>query len=498
MKRKNVVLIMSDEQSWNTLGCFGSPVSVTPNIDALADRGYSFDHCYTPFPLCCPSRASLWTGQMPRHHHVASNWRSIKPELQDQGLIASFKRAGYHTIYTGKWHVPGTNPKRFHVDDASAIPAILGGKDRGRYIKPYREYAAAQGYELLPDHIENLTAGDLQKLQQPGKAPCGTSEIPIEHYLETWQTTQFLAALDRKPSSRPFFATVSYNAPHFPMIVPAPYDKLVSPDDVVLPPNFCAGIKGKPKEVLNSKFYTHNATLDEAEWRKLIAHYLGFCALIDDQVGRVVQHLKDIGEYDHTIIAFVSDHGDMMSAHGMLEKGHLLHYEETLRVPLVISTPDVYYAQRISQLTSIMDVVPTLADMAEVSIDQAIDGKSLVPLMDDPEASIRDYVTAETFLLGGQNGDGGNGEYWDLAGFNPACDHVNLSITTPSDKYIFRWSDHDEFYDLKQDPYENINLVNDPDRLARIDQLKEMLILELGTTTPQLAEHVRQKMNQGS
>jgi arylsulfatase len=494
MKRKNIVLIMSDEQSWNTLGCFGNSAAVTPNIDALANRGYSFDHCYTPYPLCCPSRTSFWTGLMPRHHHVSGNWRSIKPDLKDQGLISPFKEAGYHTLYTGKWHVPGTNPQRFHVDDASAIPAILGGKDRGRFIKPYRDYAAEHGYELLPDHIENLTANEFKMINQPGKAPCGTSDIPLEHNLETWQTGQFLDALDRRPADKPFFATVSYNAPHFPMVVPSPYDQLISPDDVILPPNFCTGIEGKPQEVFNSKFFAQYSLLDEKEWRKLIAHYLGFCSLIDTQVGRVVSHLKEIGEYENTIFVFVSDHGDMMGAHGLLEKGHLLHYEEALRVPLVISNPEYTDPQRLTQLISLIDVLPTLADMVGVDISQSIDGKSLVPIIQNPIKRIRDYVIAETFLLNDQDGDGGSGEYKDLSLFDSACDHLNLSITTKEDKYIFRWNDHDEFYDLVQDPYENSNLINQLENDLRIQLLREKLVEELAATTPRLAEQVRERI----
>src|SRR5690606_25869857 len=111
------------------------------------------------------------------------------------------------------------------------------------------------GYALHPAHIENLTAADIAQLNRPGKAPCGTSEIRLEHYLETWQTGQFLEALERRPSGEPFFAVVSYNAPHFPMIVPAPYDRLIDPDSIELPPNFNNGLEGKPEELRGLRYY---------------------------------------------------------------------------------------------------------------------------------------------------------------------------------------------------------------------------------------------------
>src|SRR4051794_7379265 len=107
MKRKNVVIIMSDEQNWDTLGCRANPISLTPHLDKLAAEGISMDKCYTAYPLCCPARASLWSGLMPHEHQVTGNWRSIREDLKDAGLVSNFKSAGYHTIYTGKWHVPG-------------------------------------------------------------------------------------------------------------------------------------------------------------------------------------------------------------------------------------------------------------------------------------------------------------------------------------------------------------------------------------------------------
>lgn len=159
--RPNVLVIMSDEQSYDTMGCTGNVAARTPHLDTLAERGRIFDRMYTPFPLCCPSRTSLMTGLMPRHHHVLGNWRGLRPDLADQGLGRWFADAGYHTFYVGKWHVPGSAPARMGFADQAAIPAVLDGKDRGRYISEYRDYATAQGYDLLPDNIENLTAADV-------------------------------------------------------------------------------------------------------------------------------------------------------------------------------------------------------------------------------------------------------------------------------------------------------------------------------------------------
>lgn len=248
-RKKNIVFILSDEQRYDTLGCNGNKTAKTPNIDHIAGMGTQFRNCFTPYPLCCPARTSLWTSLMTHNHHVVENWRAIRPDLRDAGLLKYFSQDGYYITYTGKWHVPGTNPQRLHFDSWSAIPAVLEGRDRGRYIEEYREYATGQGYDLVPGHIENVTERDLRNLSRPGKAPCATAEIALEHYLETWQTEKFLKELDNCPDDRPFFAVCSYNAPHFPMLVPEPYDSLISPEEAELSPNFCEGINGKPQEV---------------------------------------------------------------------------------------------------------------------------------------------------------------------------------------------------------------------------------------------------------
>src|SRR5688572_231349 len=152
------------------------------------------------------------------------------------------------------------------------------------------------------------------------------------------------------------------------MIVPAPYDTLIDPADVLLPASLRSGLTGKPREVVESH-YAHLAhELDESEWRRLIAHYLGLCALVDAQVGRIMEYLDGRGLLDETIVVYTADHGDMLGAHGLFEKGYPLHYEEALRVPLIVADPNHGHAERPRALASLMDVVPTIAELAGVPL----------------------------------------------------------------------------------------------------------------------------------
>jgi arylsulfatase len=504
-RRKNVLILMSDEQSWDTLGHNGNPVTRTPHLDALAAQGASFEHCYTPYPLCCPARTSLWTGQMPHNHHVVGNWRHIHPGLRDDGLVHAFLDAGYHTLYTGKWHVPGTTPARLGFADTAAIPAVLQGRDRGRYIEPYREYVQAHGYQLLPNHIENLTEHDLAQLKQPGKAPCGTADIAIEHYLETWQTGQFLEHLDARPADKPFFAVCSYNAPHFPMIVPAPYDRLIDPADIILPESLSQGPGSKPAEVVRSHYAEHAGELDEGEWRRLIAHYLGFCALIDEQVGRVMDYLGANGLLENTIVVFTADHGDMMGAHGLLEKGYPLHYEPSLRLPLIVVDPDVKRSAggggdpgngagpvRPEGFVTLLDVIPTVAELAGVKLPETHEGRSVVAALSDPHAPLRPYAISETFTFDGA--ESGGGEYTSFEEFKARNATTNISIRTPDARYVFRWSDVDEYYDLAVDPGEMENRINDPAYQERVERLRSTLLEDASRSNALLGCLVRERM----
>ncbi len=486
MDHPNVLVVMSDEQSWDTLGSTGNQAARTPHLDEFAEEATSFDGCYTPFPLCCPSRASLWTGLMPRHHGVLGNWRPIEDQYRGTGVAEAFRNAGYHTIYNGKWHVPGTTPEEMGWSATTAIPAVVGGQDRGRYIEPYRSWAATRGYRFDPDHIENLTEQDLAGLTEH---PYTTAEVSSEDFLESWQCEEFLRSFNERPTDVPWLAVCSFNAPHFPMVVPRPYDSLIDRDLIRLPQSLATGHASKPREVRASRFAAEFEHLSHEEWIEVTAHYLGLCALVDTQFGRIREHLKRAGQWDNTIVVFTSDHGDMMGAHGLMEKGHWLHYEEALRVPLLIRAPGAR-AGSAPHLVSVTDIGPTLCELAGVDWRDPIDGRSFATVVGDSTAPpIRDHVTAETMLRDGR--PGGRGEPFHARDWEYPRDSLNASIRTDRYRYIFRSDDEDEFYDLAEDPHEQVNTVADPATASESDRLRLLLAEEIGDVLPDAAELIR-------
>ncbi len=485
--RPNVLVVMADEQSWNTMGCNGNPAARTPNLDRLADESTSFDACYTPYPLCCPSRASLWTGLMPRHHGVLGNWRPIEEHLRSAGVAQTFRRAGYHTYYNGKWHVPGTTPAQMGWAATSAIPAVLNGQDRGRYIPDYRSWAAGRGHRFDPRHIENLTDGDLTALRE---RPYTTSSVPLDDFLETWQCGTFLDGLHERPSDRPWFAACSFNAPHFPMVVPEPYDRIIDRGQVRLPPSLATGPGTRPREVRESHFARDFEHLTQDDWVEVTSHYLGLCALVDTQFGRIRSYLEEAGEWDRTIVVFTADHGDMMGAHGLMEKGHWLHYEEDLRVPLIVRHPDAGRARN-SSLVSICDIAPMLSEVAGVPWDEQHDGRSFAALLGDGTATGgRDHVTAETMLHDGK--PGGHGDPFHARDWQWPRDSLNASVRTNRHRYVFRSHDEAELYDLRTDPHEQRNIATEPGASADVTRLGELLAAEVSDALPQAAALIRE------
>ena len=489
-ERLNVLVLMSDEQRWDTLGCNDNPAARTPHLDRLAERSTVFDGCYTPFPLCCPSRTSMWTGLMPRQHHVLGNWRAVRPDLREGGLGRAFREAGYHTIYNGKWHVPGSTPQRMGFAECSAIPAVLHGQDRGRYIQPYRDHVAGRGYQLVDGNIENLTPADVASLHDPGTPHRATAEIRLQDFLEIWQTERFLRSYDSRPADTPWFAVCSYNAPHFPMVVPRPYDRLIDRERVRLPVSFSTGPETKPREVAESMYATKYADLDESGWVELVAHYLGLCALVDTQVGRILDHLRKNGDLERTIVVFTSDHGDMMGAHRLMEKGHLLHYEEALRIPLLISHPHVRDATRNENLVSVVDFAPSLAELAGVPWRTETVGMSFAGMVGRSSASpTRDHVTAETVLY--QMRSEAHGEYVDPSTWNAERDAINLSVRTGRYRYIYRSRDIDELYDHTVDPAEQRNRAAEPLLAGVRTELRSLLADEIGDVFGQVGAELR-------
>ncbi len=499
MRRPNILVLCSDEQRTDTLGCYGpvygeqgNPVLRTPHIDRLAEEGIRFDRVYVPYPLCSPARASLWTALYPHQHDVLGNKREMRLPDGFRSPVAALRDAGYNTGYVGKWHVPGATPEELGFSDARAL-----GRKWGRDIEEYRAYVREKGYTLSPGSVENLTPHEHSLLRGEDPPACGTSELPLHDYLEWWVTDRAIEMIEEASSrEQPFFLVCGWNAPHFPMIVPSPYDTAYDPAEVPLPPTFVDNLDGKPQVQKGRPSHTPVQHLDPDGWRRLIAHYWGLVRLIDDQVGRITAALQRLELLDDTIVVYLSDHGDLMGSHHLMEKGAWNVYEETVHVPLIIRDPRPTAPRGVvPQLVSLLDLMPTLLVLVDVQTPPDFSGRSAAMLMNGNVDSWDEAVYGETMGLSERAEVDTPLPQDEL---DPSKLLVVKWLRTPRWKYAYYSTDLDELYNLDADPGESNNLAADPQHGQTVQTFREQLLLWMERTGDPLLPQLRSMFRQGA
>ena len=475
----NVILITTDQQRADSLGCVGNPVVKTPNIDALAQRGAVFRNHFTPHQICSPSRATLFTGLLARHHGLTRNGVALPEDIP---LIThDLKAAGYSTRGVGKFHfqpilagpehrMPDSNafwtlPESrnwagpFYGFDAVdiLIGESVSATEGGHYARWLRETAPEAADLYLPDHALGPRPADCDEIWK--------SAMPEELHYNSWiadRACDFIAGAD---ASDPFFLFVSFPDPHHPFTPPAPWCDMYDSADMPLPerrenelalmPDYVSesdgadGTKsyvdflrdpGPPREqgFMQTTFAMSDATLQQA-----IAHTYGMISMIDDRIGQIMAALEARGLAEDTLVVFTSDHGELLGDHNLIRKGPV-PYRQLLNVPLVMSGPGITPGAR-RQFTSHLDLKATLLEHLEIS-GEAGDGRSFAGVLSDPDGQTQDHLFAEYH-----------------ARTRPETYNQSL-ITTEWRLTLYPENpDWGELFDLRADPGEHRNLFHDPE-----------------------------------
>ena len=397
---RNVLFIMCDQLRWDYLSCYGHPTLATPHIDNLAKRRVRFAAAYVQSAVCVPSRMSYYTGRYVSSH--GSTWNYVPLSVVQRTLGDFLEAAGLDAVLAGKTHVipDRLGLQRFGMDPESTRGRryLEGGfveMDRYDGHAPpgaesgYADYLRSKGYES-DDPWSDFAIG---ALDEEGKFATGwllrnahlAARVDRNHSETAYMTDRALDFV-RAKGDQPWVLHLSYVKPHWPLLAPAPYNDLYRDADTG--PIIAVSAETRPPHPVLAAYRTaHEDCLSYAQ-ESVVRHvrptYMGLIKEVDDNLGRLMAELEQLGRLDDTLIIFCSDHGDQLGDHGLGEKE--LFYEQAVRTPLIVVDPraaaDSTRGTAESRFVEAIDVLPTILDALGLpQPDHLLEGRSLVPLL---------------------------------------------------------------------------------------------------------------------
>lgn len=430
-ERPNVIVFFTDQQRWDTSGLHGNPLDLTPNFDRMASRGTHIASSFTCQPVCGPARSCLQTGLYATTTGCFRNGIPLPDDSVTLGML--FKDAGYNTGYIGKWH----------LNDRGGAGAVPASKRFG-----YDYWLASNVLEFTSWPYETVMYdNDDQPVRLPG-------------YRVDAQTDAAIRYIDSVQGDRPFFLFNSYLEPHHQNQV----------DDYPPPDGYRERYAGRwiPPDLAALGGSTHQH----------LAGYYGMVKRLDEALGRLLDALKSLGILDNTIILFTSDHG----CHFKTRNGEYKRscHESSIRVPTAFHGPGFHGGGRLPQLVSLIDLPPTLLDGAGIPVPDAMQGRSILPLLRGDTEAVESWPE-EMFvqISEAQVGRAARTRRWKYGVDAP---DKSGGKDAGSERYVEQY-----LYDLDADPYELTNLIGRPAWRAATKEMRERLIrrmVEAGEAAP--------------
>ena len=449
----NILWICSDQQRFDSLGCYGNPFVRTPNLDKLAQEGVLFEHAYSQSPVCTPSRASFLTGRYPRTTRCRQNGQAIP--LDEVLVTKLLQDAGYVCGLAGKLHLAPCNPR---VCDGTEQRIDDG------YDQFFWSHDPSDAW-FTHDYIQWLRDKGLHRASKPFQESEHVQVIPSEeHSQTTWcveRAMSFISGAER--FNQPWLFSLNMFDPHHAF--DPPIEALERYRDVLedIPlPNYVEGeLTNKPiwQQIDHSGAYGNRAgypysEMSDTDHRWIRAAYWAMIDVIDTQVGRLLNFLEEIGQRENTIIIFTSDHGEMLGDHGIYLKGPYF-YEPAVRVPLIVSGPGMLNnGERSEALVELVDLAPTLLEASNIEKHLGIQGQSLLPRLtgEKPIDTHREDVYCE---------------YYNAMGWHREPTAQATMVRSRQHKIVVaHGTGGGELYDLDLDPQETNNLWDSPNSLS--------------------------------
>ena len=455
--RPNVLWITTDHQRTDALGCYGSPWGVSPHIDALADDGVRFAQCTAQSPSCSPSRASFWVGRYPNRLEPWAYNKDRTSIHESVPVVRHFREAGYQTAQLGKFD---------HLEFAEQFDICECGPGPGLTLSPFGN---------LPAGVTDADTGIL-RVPRIGLAVGGKNPLPAEQTvcgIMADRAEKFFA----DEAQGPFFLRLSIDCPHMPFMPLPEFFGTVDRAKIDLPFPTEAEMASKPQREIRHirRFYNFDRlTREQLEYCR--GCFYDLCAELDAAIGRVLAALRRHGHADNTIVLLHTDHATTLGEHGL---GTIrTFYDPVIQVPFIWSWPGHLPARTaIDDPVELVDIVPTLLDLAGLDIPSDVEGRSLVAQMhgrasDPHRPTFSEYNTAPS-PIGGAD--------WIPAEAHWAPRH-DRRVMVRHDGWKLDcnygesdYGDDGALYDLRSDPHELVNLFGAAQHQAKVDELKQIV-----------------------
>ena len=455
--RPNVLFVVVDDLDCR-IGCYGDAVAKTPNIDRLAARGVRFERAYCQYPLCNPTRSSVLSGRYPLSTGVLDNNTWLVLEPGQQILPRYFESHGYQTAEFGKiWHPPN----RGHVkgEQPPHLPTPAAGRAAQQWFTPAER---ARQQEQNPAYWDNVHS-PYRNMQVPAPWTYAWANVygPLpegDPGVDAPIADRAIATLEKMTAAaKPFFLSVGFLRPHVPLTAPKKYFDQFDPAEMQLPADFDTeprAIPGVPRDEFRQNIDLFAArSFSAQEAREAMRAYYACSAYMDEQLGRVLDKLDALGQRDNTIIVFWGDHGWHLSEKGMWAKGTL--FETSARGPLLICDPRRTKGKPSKRVVQYLDLFPTLTDLCGLPKPGWVQGTSLRPLLEDPEAR------------------------WDRVAYTVQARNWFIGRSVRDERW--RYTEWDEgrrgsaLYDHDRDPHEMRNVASDAANASVVARMKKLL-----------------------
>jgi arylsulfatase A-like enzyme len=473
-EQPNIIFLMTDDQRWDNMGCYGRPEFTTPNINSLAEKGVIFDQVIHAVAICMPSRVSMMTGRHYSNHRVgfvAPNDYTLSRADFSKGYPALLKQAGYRTGFIGKVGFtvteeaqrPSTPKEHFYKENMGGVFDFFAGA----------ETYDTKGLELWPEEDEAL-----QAIYREGRKNTGRT-------LRTGEA--MLRFLDTQPADQPFCLSVSFYAvkhdsnAHMYM----PHYELFKNYDFSVPKNWVEGANEVLPDVVKKfarGFRLHlQRTSTPALYQNQVRRFATQGYSVDQQVGLMMEKLKEKGMLENTVIIYTSDNGRFQGTHGLYDK--CLLYEEAVRAPLIVydgRKPELQQGRREEAIISTVDMAPTILSFAGLEAPASMQGHDFRGVLEQTQkmSEWRDAAFMENLFIQAMFG----------ARYKTNVDEINQGLIDRNEsyrsrgvrtdrwKYFVYYEQHpviEELYDIKNDPLEQQNLVGNPEFAEVLQQLRK-------------------------